>query len=933
MQSKVLQKKIILFTTLPVVIAGLLLALTYMGAQTLRAWESHKDFVRLAHKLYIKPTDTRSANTSHTLTLGEFEHISTALLQSESILSAELYDELTLVANFGLPTYDSTLAYLSANKPQWYYNNKYFHVISIAGAPTQKIVISTSSWLNQNHYRDLLFLLLATVMLTATTSMLALKLRDYVEAPLSTLHNGLQRLINGKYKNPIRTENLGIYKQLTRDINKLATVQKNAYEDAQRSIEQATSELEETLETVEIQNIEIDLARKNAVIANQQKSEFLANTSHEIRTPLNGIIGFTELLKSTELSRQQTEYLSTIEESAKSLLISINDIIDYSRLEVGKLSLDFKPVFIRQTVEEALQYSASLADEKNLRLISIVDKKIPKQLLGDPLRIKQVLTNLISNAISFATRGNIQINVSMEARKDEEVTLKFKVTDIKTGLSKPQQEEMSQLLEATNVGDVHAMDKNDMGLLIAKGLTDRMNGSIGIIYRELNGVTFWFTASLGRSHYENIPNITSQALTHIHAVIYDTDPAGRMEVDHLVSSWGAKTSVTDQLDNIESLARNIQNSPNNPVVIIDTEISEKTFTKDALEALIANLSQSPSIPVVAIVSPRNQHVLAPLLPAHLCLTVQRPIMSKIFFDLLCKQLGVVKNRLSVADSFFDNAHQKPSTKSINVLVVDDNPSNLKLVGELLKDLRVEVSKASSGEEAITLFKKNPYSVIFMDVQMPSMDGFETTKKIRQLEADSNTRTPIIALTAHAVEEEKAKLLLAGMDDFASKPIREEELVELMKRWAKQPLEFEKSTPESTQPQENQQNSMAALDAKNEQKVEPVDIKLSLELAKNKPDLAKDMLTMLINTLPSERKNMEKEFQTQNWGALQEVVHKLHGGCCYCGVPALKNATSTLDKSLKDNLLTEVEQEYNSVIKNIDAILQWSKSNDIEQTFQ
>lgn len=705
-----------------------------------------------------------------------FAHVSRALLSTDNYYSVALLNPDRQVIKYaGAPVSRDDIL---PNRDDWTLRDKHFNILPIySHSPTNAnknvqpaywILLSRPTQQNVLHIFKSASLSLI-ILLAALALIIHLKnsLRTALLRPLTPIENALNKLYHGKYGFLILGSDKHLYTPMVEQINNLSTELYHSYENLQKTIDQSVIELRETLETVEIQNIELDMARKTAVQANHAKSEFLANTSHEIRTPINGVIGFVNLLKKTPLNPKQIEYVDTIEESAKVLLLNINDIIDYSRLEIGKLNLDYKPVNIRKIIDETQKYVfASQADQ--FEISNQVDRSIAPKLLGDPMRIKQVYNSLLSNAIEIAPTHSVATKVEMERRDDHQINLKISIKTSKHNYNELHFKALQKFLSSPNPNTESIYRKNHFGLIIARGLVHRMQGQIGLAATD-DDIIFWFTVLLG------------------------------------------------QIGNDKE--------------IIALKSKEKT----------------------------------------------------------------------------------------RVLVVDDNASNRRLVCELFKDMDVEVECAESGQRAIDLCRDQKYSLILMDVQMPELDGFETTRRIRQQETNGE-RTPIAALTAHAVEEEKSVLLKSGMDDFLSKPVGEAELRELLSRWTSYGTQLGPTTPESLP-------KIRAAD-----KGHPVDIQSSIELAKGKHDLAKDMLEMLLGTLSQDLSEIQIQWQEKNYLAAHEIVHRIHGGACYCGVPNLLKTSSVLDKLLKHNVY-ECTAEYQLFVNSCVELLHWRNEHDLEDIFR
>lgn len=811
------------------------------------------------------------------------------------------------------------------------------------------------------------------------------KIKHSIFGPRNQLNNRLQETIQQQKIHTIPTEKLGIFTPIVLGINQLLLIQKDMQNQLQQNIDSATKELRESLETLEVRNIELDIARKKALELTTLKSEFLANTSHEIKTPLSGILGFSELLKKTPLNLDQREYLTTIEDSARGLLTVINDIFDFSRMETGKLNLDHKTFDLIDTVEDSLLLQASYANEKGIKVHFIPDNSIPKNVLGDPIRLQQVISNLVVNALKFSDSGRVTVYIHRLHRDDNKVELKFVVQDDGIGLDISDSSQLFDSFSQVQTGSNRSHSGTGLGLTIARGLVQRMHGQIGVESTKGEGSSFWFTIVLGQSGEPNTPPKNAGTLTNVHVLLFDTEDIGRFELSSKLNLWGATSHAVDSFSHIIGQAdalvkKSKTNSQFHPAAIIDAQTSTSIIDTPTLKLTIAHLSQKLGIPTIVIAPPGKYRLIEPLIADTKTVLLQRPLKSTKLYHAIFDQLGIFKT----IPQLRLNTHNIRENL-IRILLVDDNRANLKLANELLKDFATKVDTASSGVEALSLQNKNSYDIILMDIQMPDMDGYTTTQKIRENE-NGGSRTPIIALTAHAVAEEKAKILLSGMDDFLSKPICNDDINHIFDRWVTRKknthkttatvytstkipasstkitehlpykptlseqlgisehdtletpgISVQEGTPEPYKTLENKQTDIRPpahlhIQEVNPANMGPVNIQQSISLAKNKPDLAKEMLEMLLNDLPAEREAIIRNHKNKAYSQLQEVIHKIRGGSCYCGVPVLLATTSVTDSNLKEHEIHNLDNEINDIIRAIDQLIQWHDEHDLDAMF-
>lgn len=767
-------------------------------------------------------------------------------------------------------------------------------------------------------YEALILVIALTLLSLIIGAYFALSLYTKIVQPLNHIKGVVQQLARGKLSERIAEQTTSEFFGLAESINTMAESMESAQQDLQAHIDNAIEDLRETLETIEIQNVELDMARKEALEASRVKSEFLANTSHEIRTPLNGILGFVNLALKTDLTDQQSEYLETIRDSAQNLLTVINGILDFSKIESGKLTLDYAPVPIRKSVDEVLHMLAPDAHEKNLQLITYVEPSIPKNLLGDALRLKQVLSNLVSNAIKYSDAGNIIVDVTIEQRQETQITIKVAVIDQGIGLSAEAQEQLFSAFSQADNSIAREHEGTGLGLAICKGLVERMHGEIGVISEQDKGSTFWFTARLGIDKRQPAPSHLAD-LSEYRILLCGDNPASIKQLENLLHEWHANTQQIAAIHDcfpIMKQARVLEQSFD--LLVLDIAPNERKIPPILLNNLGEQLQQEFNCTLVVCCTPAHQRLFRTHSEQNTTLFINKPIAYDSLLQTLGRQLDVHIKELRDQEA---EETQRPSAK---VLLVDDNPANLQLAAELLRGLNTQVVTADNGKQAVEICNEQEFDLIFMDIQMPGMDGIEATKHIRSKEEDKR-RTPIIALTAHTITEQKSELLIAGMDDCISKPVNEVQLAHIINRWAS--LTGKKNVVIS-----NEDAPAPSLRPTLPGELGSVDIQLCLKLANNKPALARDMLSMLLNSLESEKANINTALTAQDFEQLGELIHCLYGSCCYCGVPKLKHISGLLDKLFQAKDYDNARDAIPALNHALDEVARWGRDKNLDNVF-
>ncbi|MCT4708497.1 two-component sensor histidine kinase BarA [Enterobacteriaceae bacterium H11S18] len=737
-------------------------------------------------------------------------------------------------------------------------------------------------------YREIFVSTMMMLFCVGIAMLFAYRLMRDVTSPIRNMVNTVDRIRRGQLDSRVEGFMLGELDMLKNGINSMAMSLTAYHEEMQHNIDQATSDLRETLEQMEIQNVELDLAKKRAQEAARIKSEFLANMSHELRTPLNGVIGFTRLTLKTDLNATQRDHLHTIERSANNLLTIINDVLDFSKLEAGKLILESIPFPLRNTLDEVVTLLAHAAHDKGLELTLNIKNDVPDNVIGDPLRMQQVITNLVGNAIKFTESGNIDLLVEKRSLGNNKVQIEMQIHD--TGIGIPEREQ-SRLFQAFRQADASISRRHGgtgLGLVITQKLVNEMGGDISFHSQPNRGSTFWFHINLDLNPNAAIDGYSTDHLAGKRIAYVEQNAAAAQSTMNLLADTPLSVVYSPLFSTLPE--------EHYDILLIGVPI---TF-KDTLTMDDPKLQQATTMTDCLILA----------LPCHAQVSAE-DLKSRGVAACLLKPITSTRLLPILADRAFSKppalADGAASGKlPMTVMAVDDNLANLKLIGALLEDQVQNVVLCESGLQAIDQAKQMQIDIILMDIQMPEMDGIRACELIRQI--PHHQQTPVIAVTAHAMAGQKEKLLSAGMNDYLAKPIEESKLLNLLMRY--QPGSIVTSQP-ALLPDLTQQNNTAN---------QTLDWTLAMRQAANKPDLAREMLQMLLAFLPEVRNTVEEQLVGENPEGLVDIIHKLHGSCSYSGVPKLKKICLTLEHEMRSGVAPQdLEPELLELLDEMDNV--------------
>lgn len=724
----------------------------------------------------------------------------------------------------------------------------------------------------------------------------AFRQANRITAPISEMASVVEKISLGRLNARVEGNYTGEIESLKDGINQMGFAMSKHHEEMQDNIDQATSELRETLDLMEMQNIELDITRKKAQRAASVKSEFLANMSHELRTPLNGVIGFARQLLKTKMTANQVDYLQTIERSAGNLLNIINDILDFSKLEAGKSTLEKLPFDLRECIDETMHLLAPSAHEKNLELSMMVDSEVPSDLLGDAMRLQQILTNLIGNAIKFTQEGNIEVQIQrikQHSDVDNSVTLKMIISDTGIGISEQQQQQLFKAFGQADSSVTREYGGTGLGLVITQKLVAEMQGSIDLVSAPEQGSTFWFTIKIEKNNRKPLQNLPLKQLKEQTILVYENNQYAARACSQRLNQWQTTLTLAETQEQFE---HNLDKQYSS-IVIGYSQC-------DNLYPLLENIEQAKQFTknIIVLLNSSDPRIFEMIQKSGVNYCLSKPINHKNLANALITGNEVKQELIEPKKTTIIKR------KNINVMAVDDNPANLKLIQAMLDDRVNHVTTCVNGKLAVEHAKMQKFDLIFMDIQMPILDGINACSQIK--EGTANNTTPIIAVTAHVLPGEKEQFLQQGMDDCLAKPIDERALQVMINRWT--PKAKFLTTPIQQHP------STIVPAMKNSTSF---DWSLALKQSAGKDDLAKEMIGMLIDDFEEVKICANKAINSDIDNVyLSKVIHKFHGGCSYSGVPKLKKIVGLIEQELKQGVSPDLlEPELLELLDELDNV--------------
>lgn len=734
------------------------------------------------------------------------------------------------------------------------------------------IDIDTKSMLIQRYQ-----MYIVTIFITLLGLLISLSIHYYLSKriylPIARLRRSMKQILSNEFETEIKVSSsseLGIIEQGCAHLQKqyLSTMQ-----DLDQHIEVATADLQHGLELLEEKNIELSMDKKKTEEKSRQKAELIANMSHEIRTPMNGVIGFTNVLLDSKLDPLQLDYVKTIKSSAQDLLAIINDILDYSKMDAGKLHLDCIPLDIRACIDEVLALIAPLAHKKGIDLIPATAINVPKTMLGDPLRLKQMISNLVSNAVKFTEHGYVLIRTNIEQESDKDYTVSLSVTDTGIGISA---EDQTTLFNAFNQADTSITRRyggSGLGLVICKKLAEHMHGRISLNSEIYKGSTFAIHIKLEKLTSYEVEKHQIHRFANLKVICFDDNPLHLEALCNGLGYWGIHCVRIDTFNQLEDAFSTHS----------DYDLAFVSVNNDQKQ-LLAQLLHQQSIPCVLVSKWPIQDYETLGAQGFL---FKPPNMQKLHDTVESLLNKVALTKINYHE--LDNLRGQLRLARPSLLVAEDNPVNRMLLNSMLGE-KTCIETVDDGKQAVAICNHRHFNAILLDLQMPILNGLEAASLIHQ-ESVLNKNTPIILISANNCDLNTAHLAKAGIELCLQKPIDEETLLRHLLRIIGKPKSAAINWP------------------------------LCIQKVSGNQALATEFLARFVIELKTNHTEFQQLMENHDVQGIERAAHKLLGACCFCGVPTLQASVARLENMAKNaQHVDELQTAFVELIQSIDAVL-------------